>query len=169
MTSNQRLILAVGLSFVFFIAYTAIFPPPPPKNDTNQTTTQYVAAEQSTKNVPTKQASIKQTADLSGHDIASDESVATSKTSSLVDIHSDSFDLTIDTLGRISSKTLKNDKFHDKEGNRAQMIPAIGVKPLYIRFADEALNTQASQVPYTASVKEIDLNTNEKVSLVLTQ
>ncbi len=167
MTSNQRLILAVGLSFVFFIAYTAIFPPPPPKNDTNQTATQYVATEakQSDK-VVTKQEPRES---LIGHSIASDEAINKSETNTLVSIESDAFSLKIDTLGRISSKKLKNDKFHDEEGKHVELIPSFGAKPLYIRFSDGALNDEASKVPYMASVHSLDLTNSDSVSVVLTQ
>ncbi len=163
MTSNQRLILAVGLSFVFFVAYTTIFPPKQELKDTNNTVAQQKVSlkEQKTDTKTQEQ--------LSGHEIASDEKVNTSETNSLVSIHSDSFDMSIDTLGRISSKTLKNDKFHDKEGGHAQMIPDFGVKPLYIRFSDASLNDEAAKVPYTTSSRDINLSTKEKISLRLTQ
>jgi len=173
MTSNQRLILAVGLSFVFFIAYTAIFPPPPPENDSNKTITQYVAAgiEQSKIDTQDSKTGVtrKSTQDLSGHSISSDESINKSETNTLVSIESDDFSLSIDTLGRISSKKLKNDKFHDKEGNYAELIPLFGAKPLYIRFSDDAINNEASKVAYTASARNLDLTTNDSVSLTLTQ
>jgi YidC/Oxa1 family membrane protein insertase len=173
MTSNQRLILAVGLSFVFFIAYTAIFPPPPPENDSNKTTTQYVAAgtEQSKESSQDlkKKVTPKTTQNLSGHTIASDETINESETNTLVSIESDDFSLSIDTLGRISSKKLKNEKFHDKEGNHAELVPLFGVKPLYIRFSDETLNSEAAKVAYTASAHTLDLATKDSVSLTLTQ
>ena len=174
MTSNQRLILAVGLSFVFFIAYTAIFPPPPPENDSNQTTTQqYVAADTKQSKADTQNSTTatthKSTQDLSGHTVASDEGINNSESSTLVSIESDDFILSIDTLGRISSKKLKNNKFHDKEGNYAELIPLFGAKPLYIRFSDDSINTEASKVAYTASAHTLDLSASDSVSLTLTQ
>jgi YidC/Oxa1 family membrane protein insertase len=167
MTSNQRLILAVGLSFVFFVVYTAMFPPKTEVQDANKTITQEVS--QTAQATQGQKTQTKEVTQLSGHEIASDESINTSETNSLVSIHSDSFDMSIDTLGRISSKILKNDKFHDKEGNPAQMITPFGAKPLYIRFSDAKLNEQASKVPYVASSRDLDLSSNEKASLTLTQ
>ncbi len=164
MTSNQRLILAVGLSLIFFVAYTAIFPPKQQVQDVNQTLKQEVSLKTQEQNVQKNE-----TTQLSGHEIASDESIEKGETDSLVSIYSDSFDMKIDTLGRISSKKLKNNKYHDKEGNMAQMIPPSGVKPLYIRFADESLNAQASKVPYTTNIKDINLSDSTKATLTLTQ
>ncbi len=48
MSANQRLILAVVLSFVFFIAYTAIFPPEQVNLEANATAQTQSAAVQST-------------------------------------------------------------------------------------------------------------------------
>lgn len=162
MTPNQRLILAVGLSFVFFVVYTTLFPPEAPIEEQNQTTQQQSTA---TQQVTTQQ----KTTALSGHSIASDESVGRSETNTLVNIDSDEFSITIDTLGRISSKTLKDDKFHDQDGNPAQLIPLFGSKPLYIRFSDEALNDEASKTAYTASSRDLNLSNHDQVKLTLTQ
>ncbi|MEA3523487.1 MAG: membrane protein insertase YidC [Campylobacterota bacterium] len=167
MTSNQRLILAVGLSFVFFVVYTAMFPPPPPEvEDQNQTRTQYVAANTPQSN---NEVHVKPVANLTGHSTASDESINKSETNTLVTIDSDDFIISIDTLGRISSKILKDEKYHDGDNNPAQMIPLFGAKPLYLRFSDESLNTEASKIAYVASTDTLDLTSNTSASVTLTQ
>jgi YidC/Oxa1 family membrane protein insertase len=169
MTPNQRLILAVGLSFVFFIAYTAIFPPKPMQDDANQTKVVATSTDKVTiKNEKVTQK-VTSTEDLSGHEIASDETVSNTEASVLATIESETFTIKIDTLGRISSKTLKDEKFYDKDGNPSQIIPEFGVKPLYIRFSDNGLNTQASKTAYTSTKHDIDLIKNDKVSFTLTQ
>jgi YidC/Oxa1 family membrane protein insertase len=164
MTPNQRLILAVGLSFVFFVIYTTIFPPEAQVRDQNQTTAQ-VSSVQTTQKSLTPEPSTA----LSGHEIASDERISKSETNTLVSIDSDDFTISIDTLGRISSKTLKNNKFHDNDGNPAQLIPHFGAKPLYVRFSDETINQEAARVAYTASARDLNLSQSGQVSLTLTQ
>lgn len=164
MTPNQRLILAVVVSFVFFVLYTTIFPPEAQQRDLNQTT-----AQTSSVSTTQKTSLPEPSAALSGHEIASDERINKSETNALASIDSDDFTITIDTLGRISSKTLKNNKFHDKEGNPAELIPKFGAKPLYIRFSDENINQEASKVAYTASARDLNLSQKAEVSLTLTQ
>ena len=74
----------------------------------------------------------------------------------------------MDTLGRISSKELLQDKFRDKEDNHAELIPSFGTKPLYLRFMDENLNKEAAAVAYTADVTELNVDGSPK-TVTLTQ
>ena len=160
MTPNQRLMLAVALSIVFFVAYTAIFPPE-----------QELASAQ--KNQQTAQqagvALQSDTAELQaevGHSIAADEKVSKSATNTIVKISNENFIITMDTLGRISSKELLEEKFNDGDNKHSQLIPALKTKPLFIRFADEDLNKEASKTPYSASVSQITLkDAPQKVTL----
>ncbi len=169
MTPNQRLLLAVALSFIFFIAYTTIFPPKAHEADTNATTSQAARTLQETSASNATDVKHVDVYPLNGHDVASDERVANSETGSLATIESKHFTISVDTLGRISSKTLKDEKFYDKDGNPAQMIPAFGAKPLYIRFADDALNSEAARTPYSASASKLELDGEAPVTLTLTQ
>lgn len=158
LTPNQRLLLAIALSFLFFVAYTAIFPPQQSQTDQNTTTPSSVSAKSAVAVDP-----------MSGHAVASDERIAKSETNMLATIEAERFSMRIDTLGRISSMVLKDEKFHDQDGKFAELVPTFGAKPLYIRFADEALNAEAAKTPYVASASTLDLTANEKVELTLTQ
>lgn len=168
MTPNQRLILAVGLSFLFFVAYTTIFPPENPVIDTNATSKQAQKVAQPSSTDNTAQP-VKTFDDNSGHQVASDERRGKSETANLVTVNAEHFTMAIDTLGRISSKAFKDEKFYDANGNPAQMIAPFGAKPLYIRFADDVLNEQAARTPYVASTHTIDLVANASGTLTLTQ
>ncbi len=163
MTPNQRLLTALVLSFVFFVAYTTIFPPKPQTAENNATA----------QSVTVKQESSPQAAATPalnvGHDVRSDERVAKASSSTLVSITSDRFTMEIDTLGRIASKILKDEKFHDGDGNPSQMIPDFGAKPLFIRFADEATNKAATQIAYESDVRNVTINEGESVTITLTQ
>ena len=159
MTPNQRLLIAVALSVVFFTAYTAIFPPVQPQTD----------ATAKTQSVELKQNALQSTQESVGHEIVPEETMATSSvtaSSDIVTVTNKNFILKIDTLGRISSKELLQEKFRDKDEKHAQLIPAFGTKPLFIRFVDQDLNKEASSVAYTASVNEVALDgTPQKVTL----
>jgi len=161
MSANQRLMLAVALSVIFFVGYTAIFPPVQPetlevqksqsvqlKQDATQTTTQ------------------ERVESAVGHTISDQDKIAATASSNIVTVTNKNFILKIDTLGRISSKELLQEKFNDKEEKHAQLIPAFATKPLFIRFLDENLNKEATSVAYTASVKELALDgAPQKVTL----
>ncbi len=167
MTPNQRLVIAVVLSIVFFVAYTAIFPPEQPELEQTQKSENVALKQESST-----QTSVEQTRNVveqeAGHAIAADEKIATSASNTIVTVSNEKFILKIDTLGRISSKELLEEKFNNKEDIHAQMIPAFGTKPLFIRFLDDKVNEEATKVAYTASVSEIALG-NEPQKVVLTQ
>ena len=164
MTPNQRLMSAVLLSVIFFIGYTAIFPQQAQVSDAN------VSVKESSA---VKNASVAKTSEtspaskeLTGHDISAQDKIASSESSNILTVTNHDFILKIDTLGRIASMELLQEKFNDADGNHAQIIPAFGVKPLYVRFMDEALNNEAMQTPYSASVSKIKLSdTPQKVTL----
>ena len=160
MTPNQRLLVAVLLSIIFFVGYTAIFPPEQP---------QEVAKDAKTSSqLHVEKTTQQQVQEASGHAIAQQEKMEASTSSDILVVKSDTFVLKMDTLGRISSKELLEEKFRNDDNLHAQVIPAMGTKPLYIRFANDALNDEAMKTPYEASVKEVTLK-DAPVKVTLTQ
>ena len=159
MTPNQRLMLAVALSIVFFVGYTAIFPP-----------AQELQSTQNAQATEAKSSSVvvNATSEEVGHTVAAEEKVVLSATNTIVTITNKDFVLKIDTLGRISSKVLLQDKFNDGDNNHAELIQAFGTKPLHVRFMDEEINKEASTKPYVASVSEVALE-GEAKKVTLTQ
>ena len=163
MTPNQRLLVAVALSILFFVAYTAIFPPVQPEQQEAPQTSNNVGLKQ--ENHVSRKATAEQ---IAGHAISAQEQIAASASSTIVTITNKDFILKIDTLGRISSKELLQKKFNDKEDHHAQLIPAFGAKPLFLRFLDESINKEATSVVYTASASDIELS-DVPQKLILTQ
>jgi len=155
MTPNQRLMSAVLLSVIFFVGYTAIFPPKQADAvDANATVKSAAQAQTTTTPNP------------AGHSIKKQDKIASTESSNILTVTNHDFVLKMDTLGRIASMELLQEKFNDKDGNHAQMIPPFGVKPLYVRFLDEALNNEAMLTPYTASVSSLELGEQaQKVTL----
>ena len=158
-TPNQRLLVAVALSFLFFIGYTTIFPPKAPSSDAN--TTQEAAVKPATA----------QEQPVSATDSSSvpAKEIKTIATDTLTTISSKEYTLKIDTLGRISSLILSNKKHNGKDGQLAELISSVGAKPLFVRFADEALNSAASKTPYASDVNNVVLGENGKATVTLTQ
>jgi YidC/Oxa1 family membrane protein insertase len=163
MTPNQRLIIAVVFSFVFFIGYTAIFPPKQPVSENNATaaTAANDVQVKASKEVPSE-ATV-------GHTVQSDEKVQSVSSTILATIDSEHFTVKIDTLGRIASKVLKDEKYNSSEDLPSEMIPSFGTKPLHIRFADAALNDEAGRVPYKTDIRQADLKEGAPVTVKLTQ
>ncbi|MEA2091580.1 MAG: membrane protein insertase YidC [Campylobacterota bacterium] len=162
LTPNQRLMLAVALSIVFFVGYTAIFPPVQPELAETKTTPQSVGLKQNSQT----QASTSRTStneETVSHTISDAERY---DTNTILTVTNKDFILKVDTLGRISSKELLQERFKNKDDQHAQLIPSTGMKPLFVRFLDETLNAEATKVAYTANIDTIALDgAPQKVTL----
>ncbi len=159
MTPNQRLMLALVISFFFLMAYSAVFPPEEQAGTEQNTTVQKSEVSSTTSE------------GISSVDLGHDTQATTQVSSSdaiLATLKGANYILTIDTLGRIDQKEMLEDKFKSKEGVDAKLVSETGAKPLYIRFVDKSLNDEAIATPYTSNVKEANL-VDGHVSITLTQ
>lgn len=162
LTSNQRLLVAVALSFLFFIGYTTIFPPKHSDKESNTTV----------KTVETAASAAKSEAVSASEENVSASTVpavSTSATDTLTTVSAKEFTLKIDTLGRISSVIMTDKKHNGKDGKLSELISPAGAKPLFVRFADETVNAEAAKTPYTTTASQIALGENGKSSVTLTQ
>ena len=162
MSANQRLILAVVLSFVFFIAYTAIFPPAEVDAEANG------AAQTQSTAAQTSATSSMPNANLD-HTVAVDEQLTSSDSSNLVNIESADFSMKIDTLGRIASKVLKAEKYNNNDNVHSEMVAQVGTKPLHIRFADADMYKESLSTPYTTNVREANIDEGGSVVITMKQ
>jgi len=156
LSQNQRMILAVVLSVVFFVVYDMYFMPKTNLQDMNQT----VSAQ--------KQSAVKSEQIEAPKDTDSVKAVKapTSKSDELLSIKSKNFIIKMDTLGRILEYTLIGDKFKKEDGSFTTIIKEdMELKPLEVRFSDPALNSEAFATPYTSDVKEVDLQGSKTVTL----
>ena len=164
MSPNQRLMIAVALSVVFFVVYTAIFPPKEPELVQENKKSQNVQFSNDV-NKPT----LAQTPEeVAGHAISEEEKIVSSSSSTIATISNKNFILKIDTLGRISSMELLQDKFKNKDGEHAQLISPSGTKPLYLRFLEESISKEATSVAYTSDNSVITLSDTPQ-KIILTQ
>lgn len=163
--SQKRVLLAVLLSFLFFVVYSEFFITPQSMSEQNlslnatselsQTNTQSQANAAPLSNSANTQAPVTQ-------------SVHTGK--EIVSIQSEHFIAKIDYLGRISSFILKDSKFKDEQGREIELIQNENNKPLplELRFTDSLLNEKAFSVEYTSDKSEIVVQ-DAPQTLILTQ
>ena len=162
MSPNQRLILAVVLSFVFFVGYTTIFPPEVVNVEANATQQTQQIAQKSSSSATLPNASMT-------HSVAADEQLAATDSSNLIQIESEHFSMSIDTLGRIASKILKDEKYNNNENIHSEMVAQVGTKPLHLRFADKAMNAESLRTPYTTSVREVTVTDSTPATITMQQ
>ena len=172
MSQQQRMLLAVALSLLFFIAYDFMMPKPQRlTHDQNATThiTQQVSQSTSTAApiAPTDTAS--QAPITTSTTNAPINSAPVAKSNVISTVKSKDFIAEFDELGRISKFEVLIERFKNSEdGSYPNVIASNSLKPLEIRFSDAALNAEAFKVPYTANVSEVDVS-NSQDSIVLTQ
>ena len=130
LTPNQRLLVAVILSVVFFTVYTTIFPPVEPEMAQDAPQNKPLVESTSTNAQTTNKKVATTTQNIAGHEISQEERAISNDLNTLVTVTNDDFILKMDTLGRISSKELLEEKFNSKEDAHAQMISPTGTKPL---------------------------------------
>jgi len=154
---QQRLLLALVLSFLVFVVFD-MFMPKTTTNGVEQNGTALTKQEQQT---PTVMNSTSATAPIQN----SQNLAPITTIKSLTTVSSDRFIYNIDELGRIAQATMLEKKF-EYEGKKLELFNPLWVKPLEIRFADVNINKEALKTPYTSSVSKIDLNSaSNKVTL----
>ena len=153
---QQRLLLALVLSFLVFVVFDMFMPKTTNSVDQNRTTTQQ------TPTVMTSGGSAPTIQHVQ-------ESLApVTKVKSLTTVSSDKFIYSIDELGRIAQVRMLETKY-EYQGKKLELLNPLWIKPLEVRFADIALNKEALRTPYTASVENVNLGTGLSNKVVLTQ
>jgi len=156
---QQRLLLALVLSFIVFVVFDMFMPKTAKNIDQNRT----ASTQQQTPNVVNSTASTANSAP-----IQQSQSIAPVTTvKALTTVRSDTFVYTIDELGRIAQIKLLEEKY-EYEDKKLELLNPLWVKPLEIRFADATLNKEALKVPYTTSTPTVDLNSATS-KVILTQ
>ena len=163
MSSQARMVLALVLSFIFFIVYEYfMMPQKSPYTSQEINNTQIVSkdgiAAPTLTNAAPNTSSKAQNAPV----------IATTHTVVAV-VSSDKFRAEFDKLGRITKYEVLNDRYKDEEGNYPNLIADKSpLKPLEVRFSDAALNTEAFDVAYTADSASLSVENGNEV-LTLTQ
>ncbi|WP_261791950.1 membrane protein insertase YidC [Campylobacter insulaenigrae] len=153
LSQQKRILIAVVLSFLFFVVYDYFFIPKAPiteqnitKNEQNNSAPQTNHAKQA----PKVELSVNQKDEIAL-------------------IKSEHFQAHIDSLGRISKFYLSDEKFKDENGKSINLVDtSLSPLPLEIRFSDNTINQEAFNTPYTANQKNIEVNDTNN-TLILTQ
>jgi len=153
---QKRLLLALTLSFIVFIAFDLFMP----KTATNLENNQTVKTEQSVPQIANEQSSIATAPSLS-------TSTPISTVKAITTVNSDTFTYEIDEMGRIAQVTMLEKKY-EYEGKKLKLLDPASVKPLELRFANAKLNKEAIATPYSASATTLDL-ANGAAKVTLTQ
>ena len=155
---QKRLLLALTLSFIVFIAFDLLMPKTVSNVDNNQTVKSQQSVPQVAHNSNTPTATMPSSAPSS--------STPLSTVKALTTVNSDRFVYKIDELGRIA-QVIMLEKKYEYEGKELKLLnPTSLNRPLEIRFSDVALNAEASKTPYTTSATTVDVNSgNAKVVL----
>ncbi len=162
MTQQQRMILFVVITFLFFIIYESLMPKPK-MIDLNQTTNEL----SSTKVTPINGSKLAPTTSVANKNI--DAPIKSSSSKSIATIKSKNFNLTIDDLGRVSTFSVLGEKFRDKEGNYPEIVSAQNsILPLEVRFSDANLNEEAFKTPYSVDKSDLIIDNNPQ-TITLTQ
>ncbi len=148
----RRIIIATVISFIFFFAYDYFVLQP------------QMEAASKTEKISNK-APVKVKRESENTSVSKNEKSFEAKTVAVIEAKN--YEIKIDSLGRISSYILKQNKFNT-DGKHLELISPKLPKPLEVRFKNENLNKKAFSIPVEVSAKKIVLN-GEKKELVITQ
>ena len=180
---QRRVLIAVVLSFLFFIVYSEFFMPKAEFGEQNSSANATQSAQNSANANGANSSSAQNSASAQNLANANAAPVSTSQSTQapvtqsafagkdIISISSEHFSAKIDYLGRISSFVLKDSKFKDEQGKEIELIQNENNKPLplELRFADTMLNQKAFSTAYTSDKSEIAISQNAPATLTLTQ
>ncbi len=161
MSPQKRMVVAVVLSVLFFMIYSATMAPQ--VQPQAQTTTQNASASAKAQSAPalaSQNPDVKKEATAPVKALLPDEVLTT--------LYSHDFVIKLDHLGRISSMIMTGKQYQLEDKLIELVDRRKSPLPLELRFSDDALNREAFKVSYTASVKEANI-TKAPVTVVLTQ
>jgi YidC/Oxa1 family membrane protein insertase len=139
----RRILIATLISFVFFVAYDYFVLQPQQKA--------FIKAQKQEKK-----------------ELKSNKLEIFNNTSKVVaTIEAKNYEVKIDSLGRISSFILKQNKFNEN-GKHLELVAKELPKPLEIRFKNEELNKLAFNTPVKVDKEDIILNDSSK-TITITQ
>ncbi|NKQ41098.1 MAG: membrane protein insertase YidC, partial [Sulfurovum sp.] len=164
---QKRLLLALVLSLVVLISFGYLFPQNSLKADQNGTVATSVNTTTAPKSSNLKSAPV--TPNVSSAPSTSQTKVSTpSQDEIITTITADNFIIKIDKFGRVKSTQLLKDKYKNEDGGYLELFDSSKTLPLEVRFSDTAINNEAFEVAYSASMGEISLRDTPQI-LTLTQ
>ncbi len=159
MTQQQRMVLALVLSFIFFIAYDFFLKPQPQAIiDQNKSVQTSQVVQHNNKAAPAPAMSTAAPVEQKQQTTVA-PTIVSSNSQIITTVNAKDFRLSIDALGRISSYEVMNEKFKSEDGSYPNLVsPLFALKPLEVRFKDVTLNGEAFQKAYTTDSVEVTLD-----------
>ncbi len=164
--TQKKILIATIISFAFFIGYDFLYLQPQQKLAQQEQQKKDELAKQ-TGNAPANsvetnlpQTTVSQNSSPIVHVNSSNEIISTIKTKTSK--------IEIDSLGRISQITLTTHRFENEEHQAIKLFTPTQLKPLEVRFFDQAINNEAFKVKVVSSANALDAS-NAPVKLILTQ
>ncbi len=160
---NKRLLIALVLSFLVLTMYGYLVPQKSSNNlETNSSTTKENIVKKDAPSAPNVKT-------ISNTNTQVSNSISTQDNSKIiVKVSTKKYNLSIDSLGRISSVILKEKKYKTEDGKPLDLVNPNTIKPLEIRFKDSKTNSLAFTTNYKSDINNLDA-TNEPKELILTQ
>ncbi len=166
--TQKRILIATVISFAFFIAYDMLYLKPKQEivNQTNEQNKQVIQQQTTADTVQTaaNNAPAASSASNNSAPVSSDGSAV----SVITKIKTQKNIIEIDNLGRIAQVTLLDKQYVDTDEKHIKLFTPTQLRPLEVRFANGAINSEAFNVSVTASSKELDASKSTQ-ELVLTQ
>ena len=168
LSTQQRVIIATVLSFLFFAGYDYLFIPKQVQKSQETNVTRKIRQSASQAKAPNTLQAPSTTSTPAENVTALSKSSKTDNENIIVTVKGKRFDMSIDGFGRIS-KFYLNGKRYIHKGKRVQLFNDTKLPlPLEIRFSDAKLNNEAFKVPYTTDISSLALG-DKPVTLTLTQ
>ncbi len=169
LTTQQRVILATVLSFIFFAGYDYLFIPKQINRSIELNSTTQKQSSSSATKAPTTQVSESTVAPKATTSAPTNSTSSSTNEKIIATIKGDRFDMSIDSFGRVSKFYLNGKRYKKEDGSRVQLFNDSKLPlPLEIRFSDTTLNKEAFKVAYISDKTEINLK-DKPVTLTLTQ
>jgi YidC/Oxa1 family membrane protein insertase len=165
MTQQQRMILALVLSFIFFIGYDFLMPKPQ-RVAVDQNHTSSIAAQTQSTTAPISSTTAAPQQQTHTPQVAAPV-VSSQQSNTITTVTSKDFKLTIDELGRVSRYEVLIERFKSEDGSYPNLISdKSDLKPLEIRFKDANLNSEAFSKTYSSDVRDVIVDgTSQTVTL----
>ena len=176
---QKRVILAVVISFIFFVGYDYYLANSQPQINNNITTTTTTTATTATatNNQTANNQTIKQNADIVPSKMAptverKEVVIAPSKNGInrvISTITTGNKIYSIDALGRITQVELTGSRYKDENGESIKIFDNfIILKPLELRFSNQEINNEAFKKEVTVNATKLDVS-NQAKTLKITQ
>lgn len=168
LSTQQRVIIATVLSFLFFAGYDYLFIPKQVQKPQEVNTTKKTAQSNIQAKAPNALQAPNAVSAPENTKTAPSKALKNINEKTIVIVKGKRFDMSIDSFGRVN-KFYLNGKRYVHDGKRVQLFNDNKLPlPLEIRFSDSKLNSEAFKVPYTADVSSLKL-ADKPVTLTLTQ